>query len=576
MAIRMKNSVIETRNLDFDAIVVGSGISGGWAAKELTEKGLKVLVLERGKPLQHGSGYLGEHAPDWKLPYQGKRPRELYAEEYKWASRSGSLNEANRQFWNNDKDNPYADDEGKPFMWARADVVGGRSVLWGRQSYRFSAQDFRANAEDGHGIPWPVDYDEIAPWYSYVEKFIGVNGRNEGLPQLPDGELQKPMPWYALEKTIEGRLKKKAPDVTLTSARTAILTEDLPGRSACHYCGPCPRGCSTGSYFSSLSSTLPAATATGNLTVRANSLVERLEYDPDTGKIAQVHVIDTVTGERQTFSARIFFLCASTVGSTQILMNSTSEQFPDGLANRSGVLGHYMMDHTLGESGMGLFLDNMDSYFHGNRPTGLYIPRFRNLDGQDADADFVRGYGFQTYTLRMDWSSGFNAKGFGAGLKEDLRKPGPWIFVLSGFTECLPYEDNRMYLSKNKVDRFGIPQVAFNFEFKDNEYKLREDARKQADRLLKAAGAVVPVPAGRREMSMPGESIHEMGTARMGDDPGQSILNKYNQAHDVPNLFVTDGSFMTSASCVNPSLTYMAFTARACEYAVKQMAEGYI
>jgi len=274
--------------------------------------------------LQHGSGYLGEHAPDWKLPYQGKRPRDLYAQEYKWSSKSGSMNEANRQFWNNDKDNPYADDEGKPFMWARADVVGGRSVLWGRQSYRFSAQDFRANADDGHGIPWPVDYEEIAPWYGYVEKFIGVNGRNEGLPQLPDGELQKPMPWHALEKTIESRLKKKAPDVTLTNARTAILTEDLPGRSACHYCGPCPRGCSTGSYFSSLSSTLPAAKATGNLTIRANSLVEKLEYDPETGKIAKVHVIDTVSGERQTYSARIFFLCASTVGSTQILMNSTS------------------------------------------------------------------------------------------------------------------------------------------------------------------------------------------------------------------------------------------------------------
>ena len=572
----MKKSIIESTNFDFDAVVVGSGISGGWAAKELTEKGLKVLVLERGKPLQHGSGYLGEHAPDWKLPYQGKRPRDLYAEEYKWSSKSGSMNEANRQFWNNDKDNPYADDEGKPFMWARADVVGGRSVLWGRQSYRFSAQDFRANADDGHGIPWPVDYEEIAPWYGYVEKFIGVNGRNEGLPQLPDGELQKPMPWHALEKTIESRLKKKAPDVTLTNARTAILTEDLPGRSACHYCGPCPRGCSTGSYFSSLSSTLPAAKVTGNLTIRANSLVEKLEYDPETGKIAKVHVIDTVSGERQTYSARIFFLCASTVGSTQILMNSTSERFPNGLANSSGVLGHYMMDHTIGESGIGLFLDNMDSYFHGNRPTGLYIPRFRNVDGQDPDADFVRGYGFQTYTLRMDWSTGFNAKGFGASLKEDLRKPGPWIFVLSGFTECLPYEDNRMYLSNNKVDRFGIPQVAFDFEFKDNEYKLREDARKQADRLLKAAGAVVPVPAGRKNMSMPGESIHEMGTARMGDDPKQAVLNKYNQAHDVPNLFVTDGSFMTSASCVNPSLTYMAFTARACEYAVKQMAEGHI
>jgi glucoside 3-dehydrogenase (cytochrome c) catalytic subunit len=572
----MVASVIEAQQLDFDAIVVGSGISGGWAAKELTEKGLKVLVLERGRPLEHGSGYYAEHAPDWKFPYQGKKPRQLYEEEYKWGSKSGSLNEGNRRFWNNDKENPYADDEGKPFMWARADIVGGRSVLWGRMSFRFSEEDFQANAKDGHGIPWPVGYKDIAPWYSHVEKFIGVNGRAEGLPQLPDGEFQKPMPWFALEKTIEARLKKKAPDVTLTNGRAAILTEDLPGRAACHYCGPCPRGCSTGSYFSSLSSTLPAAKATGNLTLIANAVVERLEYDPTTGKVSAVHVIDAETMERRSYSARIFFLCASAVGSAQILMNSTSEQFPNGLANSSGVLGKYMMDHTLGQSGIGVFLDNMDSYYHGNRPAGLYIPRFRNVGKQDEDADFIRGYGYQAYTMRMDWTSGFNKKGFGADYKDSLRKPGPWIWVLAGFTECLPYEHNHMYLSESKVDRYGIPQVAFSFEFGENEYKLRKDAGAHADRLLKAAGAVLTIPVDNSQMSLPGEGIHEMGTARMGDDPTQSVLNKYNQAHDVPNLFVTDGSFMTSASCVNPSLTYMAFTARACDYAVKQMAEGNI
>jgi choline dehydrogenase-like flavoprotein len=568
--------MIEHQQYDFDAIVVGSGISGGWAAKELTEKGLKVLVLERGKPLAAGSGYLGEHAPSWKIPFQGKRPRELYEEEYPVQSKvTHSFNETNRQFWNNDKENPYAMDEGKPFMWARADVVGGRSLIWGRQTYRWSEQDFKANATDGHGIPWPVDYEDIEPWYGYVEDFVGINGKNEGLPQLPDSNFQKPMPWFALENTIHERLKKKAPDVTLTNARTAILTEDLPGRKACHYCGPCSRGCSTGSYFSSQASTLPAAQATGNMTLRANSVVERLEYDKESGKISRVHVIDTVSGERLQFSARIVFLCASTVGSTQILMNSANEQFPDGLANRSGALGRYMMDHTLGLSGMGIFLDNMDSYYHGNRPTGLYIPRFRNVGGQDDDVDFVRGYGYQTVTLRMDWQTGFNARGFGASLKDKLRKPGPWIFALAGFTECLPRESNRMYLSKNKVDRYGIPQVAFDFEWSENEINLRKDATKQADRLLKAAGAVVMLP-GDDAMSMPGEGIHEMGTARMGDDPEQSVLNAYNQAHDIPNLFITDGSFMTSASCVNPSLTYMAFTARACDYAVKQIAEGVL
>jgi choline dehydrogenase-like flavoprotein len=567
--------MIESTHYDFDAIVVGSGISGGWAAKELTEKGLKVLVLERGRDLTPGTGYSGEHAPNWKLPYQGKKPRELYKEEYPMANKVYAFSEANRQFWMNEKKNPYVVDKKDPFMWIRSDVVGGRSVLWGRQTYRLSELDFQANARDGHGIPWPVGYDDIAPWSSYVEKFAGINGSKEGLPQFPDGEYQKPMPWFELEKTIKGRLQKKAPDITLTSARAAILTEDLPGRSACHYCGPCHRGCSTGSYFSSQSSTLPAARATGNLTLKSNALVERLEYDKSTGRIAAAHVIDTVTGERLTFSARIFFLCASSIGSAQLLLNSSSEDFPNGLANSSGVLGQYLMDHTLGLSGAGLFLDNMDSYYHGNRPTGLYIPRFRNLDGQDEDADFVRGYGFQTATIRTDWQMNYNSKGFGAGLKDSLRKPGPWLFALVGFTECLPRKSNRMYLDSNKVDRYGVPQVAFNFQWSENEVNLRKDAAKQADRILKAAGAVITMFGGD-EMSLPGEGIHEMGTARMGDDPRESVLNAHNQTHDVPNLFVTDGSFMTSASCVNPSLTYMAFTARACDYAVKQMAEGHI
>lgn len=566
--------MIKTKQYDFDAIVVGSGVSGGWAAKELTEKGLKVLILERGKELQHGSGYVGEHAPSWKVPMQGKKPRELYEEEYPVQSRvTHSFNETSRHFWNNDKENPYAMDEGKEFMWARADVVGGRSLIWGRQTYRFSEEDFKANEKDGHGIPWPVEYKDIAPWYSYVEKFAGINGKAEGLPQLPDSEFQKPMPWFALEETVKERLAKKAPDVTLTNGRVAILTEDLPGRSACHYCGPCYRGCSTGSYFSSQSSTLPAAQATGNLTLKANMVVERLEHDPATGMISEVRAIDTQTNERVSFSAKMFFLCASTVGSTQILMNSTSAAFPNGLANGSGALGHYMMDHTLGMSGAGIFLDNMDSYYSGNRPTGLYIPRFRNVGKQDEDADFVRGYGYQTMTFRGDWQTFVNTKGFGADLKESLRKPGPWVMALAGFTECLPTESNHMRLSKKQVDRFGIPQVVFDFEWSENEQKLRTDAMVHAERILKAAGAALVMP-GDDTLSTPGEGIHEMGTARMGDNPNESVLNQYNQAHEVSNLFVTDGSFMTSASCVNPSLTYMAFTARAADYAARRLGEG--
>ncbi len=563
---------------DFDAIVIGSGISGGWAAKELTEKGLKVLLLERGRELAHGSGYLGEHAPSWKLPYQGKPDRELNATDYELQSTVYAFSSANRQFWNNDRLNPYAMDEGKPFKWYRGAAVGGKSLMWGRQTYRLSEQDFNANKADGHGIPWPVSYEEIAPWYSHVEKFIGVNGRKEGLPQLPDGEFQKPMDWYPLEHTIQDRLAKAVPEITLTNARTAILTEDLPGRSACHYCGPCERGCSTGSYFSSQSSTLPAATATGNLTLKANQVVDRLEYDHSQGRISRVHVIDSETRARSSYSARLVFLCASTVASTQILLNSTSETFPNGLANRSGALGHYLMDHFLGLGAAGMFTDNADSYYYGNRPTGLYIPRFRNVGKQDEDAAFVRGYGYQTMTMRGSWTGQLNATGFGAALKDKLRKPAAtWTFYAGGFGECLPNASNRLFLSKSKKDRFGIPQVAFDFQWSDNERAMAVDVQAQAQRIVKAAGAAFVMPIGNSdELSVPGEGIHEMGTARMGDDPAQSVLNRWNQAHDVPNLFVTDGSFMTSSSCVNPSLTYMAFTARACDYAVKQMRAGTI
>ncbi|MYM62796.1 GMC family oxidoreductase [Pseudomaricurvus sp. HS19] len=569
--------MITAKNFDFDAIVVGSGITGGWAAKELTEKGLKVLVLERGRDLQHGTGYLGEHAPSWKMPFNGKSDRKVVEEEFPVQSKVYAFRTANRHFWNNDKQNPYAMDEGTPFEWYRGGVVGGRSLMWGRQTYRWSEDDFKANARDGHGIPWPVGYEDIAPWYSYVEKFIGVNGRKEGLPQLPDGEFQKPMPWFAIEETVRDRLKKNAPELTLTNARTAILTEDLPGRSACHYCGPCENGCSTGSYFSSQSSTLPAARATRNLTIRPNSVVERLEYDETGKRISKVHVIDSETLKRHEFSARVVFLCASTIGSAQLLLNSTSAAFPNGLGNSSGMLGRNLMDHFLGLGSVGIFMEHQDSYYYGNRPTGLYIPRFRNLPGQDEDPGFVRGYGYQTMVNTSNWTGSFNQKGFGAGLKDNLRKPpAGWMFVAAGFGECLPNPNNRVYLSKKK-DRYGIPQVAFEFSWGENEKAMARDVHAQAKRIMDAAGAAFSMSLGDPEtLSVPGSGIHEMGTARMGNDPTQSVVNKYNQAHDVPNLFITDGSFMSSSSCVNPSLTYMAFTARACDYAVKQMQAGTI
>ncbi|BFM07229.1 GMC family oxidoreductase [Halioxenophilus aromaticivorans] len=562
-------------NNNFDAIVIGSGISGGWAAKELAEKGLSVLVLERGKEMRHGLDYTGEHVPTWDLPFNGKPDRELESRDYAIQSQSYAFMASNIQFWNNDRLNPYQNNPEKPFTWTRGDHVGGRSLMWGRQSYRFSEQDFNANAKDGHGKPWPVTYQEIAPWYSHVEKFIGVNGKKEGLPQLPDGDFQKPMPWYHLEKEIQKKLKAARPDITLTNARTAILTENLPGRSACHYCGPCENGCSTGSYFSSQSSTLPAALATGNVTIRANALVERLEYDNNTQKISQVCVVDTKTNERSQYSAKVVFLCASTIASTQLLLNSANEHFPTGLANSSGVLGHYLMDHFSGIGAAGLFTNYSNYYYHGNRPTGLYVPRFRNLSN-DEDLGFVRGYGFQTNTSRSSWIGSFNAPGIGAEYKNNLTQPKHWTFYVGGFGECLPQKRNKLYLT-NKKDRFGVPQVAFDFEWSDNEKAMAKDIKQQAKDIVTKAGASFSVEFGDDEnLSTPGAAIHEMGTARMGHNPNQSVLNKYNQAHDINNLFITDGSFMASSACVNPSLTYMAFTARACDYAVKQLKSGNI
>ncbi len=566
---------MKNNTTDYDAIVIGSGISGGWAAKELTEKGLKVLVLERGKDIKHGLDYRGEHAPTWKFPFHGKPDRQKNNEDYPIQSESYAFSEATKHFFNNDKKNPYVRNQDKPFDWMRADVVGGRSLIWGRQVYRFNEQDFKPHQQDQNGIDWPIEYKDLAPWYSHVEKFIGVSGQKENLPELPDSEFLPPMKMFALEKTIKKRLASKAPEVTMTMGRCAILTENHNGRAACHYCGPCHRGCSTGGYFSSQSSTLPAAKATGNLTIKADSVVEKLIYDKESGKVSSVQVVDVHSKKRQQYSAKLFFMCASTVASTQILLNSKSDSFPNGLANSSGTLGHFLMDHAHGSSAVGFFLDDMDSYYFGNRPNGTYIPRFKNLDKNHKEKDFVRGYGYQGHVVRSDWRFSFNSKGFGASYKESLRKPGPWIWSLTGFAECLPQKNNKVTLDENKQDSYGIPQVAIEFEWGNNEKALWKDAANNAERLMKAAGSVFSIKS-KGLKNVGGSGIHEMGTARMGSDPTNSVLNKHNQAHDVANLFVTDGACMTSSSCVNPSLTYMALTARACDYAVKQLADGHI
>jgi choline dehydrogenase-like flavoprotein len=563
----------QTGTATFDAIVVGSGITGGWAAKELTEKGLRVLMLERGRKLEHGRDYLGEHQASWDIPFGGKPLRDLYEEDYAVQSRCYAFDETTRHFWNNDRLNPYVVNEDKPFYWQRSDIVGGRSILWGRQSYRFSEQDFLANKMDGHGVDWPIRYADLAPWYSYVESFIGVSGQAEGLATLPDGDFLPPMELNVVEQMARRAIAANYPERRLTIGRTATLTEPKEGRGSCHYCGPCQRGCSVGAYFSTQSSTLPAAQKTGRLTLLADSVVESIDYCAGTGHATGVQVIDTRTRERKTFQSRIVFLCASTVASAQILLNSRSAEFPTGLANHSGVIGHYLMDHVLGPGAMGVIPGFEEYVEHGSRPTGSYLPRFRNVGRQEDSVNYVRGYGYQVYMGRAGWKtmSGITP-GIGVEYKEALRRPGPWTALFLGYSECLPRHENYMALDKRKVDRFGVPQVRFNFSFGANEEAMIDDMVDDAAAMIESMGGVKI--DRRRNRGKPGEAIHEMGTVRMGRDPKTSVLNAHNQAHDVPNLFVTDGSCMTSSSCVNPSLTYMALTARAVDYAVAQINSG--
>ncbi|MGI9249655.1 MAG: GMC oxidoreductase [Pseudohongiellaceae bacterium] len=558
----------------FDAIVIGSGITGGWAAKELTEKGLKVLMLERGRMVEHGRDYTGEHKASWQLPYQGRPLRELYERDYIVQSKNYAFEEGTRHFYNNDRLNPYIHDPTQ-FNWLRTDVVGGKSLLWARQTYRWSDLDFEANIKDGHGIDWPIRYRDISPWYDHVESFIGVSGQAENLPQLPDGQFLPPMKLNIVERHLREQIADNFPGRVLTIGRTATLTVPHNGRGACHYCGPCQRGCSVGASFSTQSSTLPAARSTGNLTLIADSVVEGIDYDPATERASGVRVIDTNTLETTRYTGKLIFVCAGTIASTQILLNSRSETFPDGLANSSGVLGHYLMDHTLAAGATGIFENFEDKVEFGRRPNGIYMPRFRNLDGQDDDIEFIRGYGYQGEARRMGWAEvSARTPGFGADFKQALRKPGPWIMNLIGFGECLPYRDNYMELDARETDRFGIPLVRFHFTFRENENNMREDMMAQAQAMLQRSGAVSTSTYNNN--SVGGDGIHEMGSARMGNNPQESVLNSWCQSHDVPNLFIPDGSCMTSTSCVNPSLTYMALTARAVDNAVTQLRAGNI
>lgn len=552
----------------YDAIVVGTGVSGGWAAKELCENGLKTLVLERGRMVKHVEDYPTMNLDPWDVPHGGSTPKEVlknYEKQKRWG-----VNEFKRHFYNNDSEHDY--DEDKPFDWIRGKQVGGRSLIWGRQTYRWSDLDFESNAREGIGVDWPIRYKDIKPWYEYVEKHIGISGEALNLPQLPDSIFLPPMELNCLESHLKDTIASKYKDRVLTIGRVAHITKGTKsgaGRIACQFRNRCDRGCPFGAYFSSNSSTLPAAEATGNMTLRPDSIVAEVLYDAKTQRATGVKVVDAITKEVIEFKSKIVFLCASSMASTAILMQSKSERFPNGMGNDSGELGHNIMDHQLGSGASGQYDGFKDSYYTGRRPNGFYIPRFRNLGKQDKSVDFLRGYGYQGGASRSNWSETVAEFGYGKKYKENMLKAGGWNIGMGGFGEVLPYHENRMYLNYDKLDAYGLPTIVFDAEFKENERLMKEDWKVQAAEMLEAAGCKnVNVFDSNAPI---GKGIHEMGTARMGKSPKTSILNKHNQIHAVPNVFVTDGACMTSSATQNPSLTYMALTARAANFAVSEL-----
>ncbi|WP_114789070.1 GMC family oxidoreductase [Niabella yanshanensis] len=551
----------------YDAIVIGSGISGGWAAKELCEKGLKTLLLERGRDVKHGD-YPTALLKPWEFADRLLTTQKDLQDQ---PVQSQACDPGSKHFFVNDNDHPYVQDS--PFAWIRGYQVGGRSLVWGRQCYRWSDLDFEANLRDGFGVDWPIRYKDIAPWYTYVEKFIGVSGQSDGLPQLPDGAFLSPMQLNCIENHLKESIRNKNEERLLTIARVANLTSPIGSRGSCLNRNLCSRGCPFGAYFSSNSSTIPAALATGNLTLRPFSVVSEIIYDDTTRRAKGVRVIDMLTMQHYEFAARIIFVNASTIGSTSILLNSKSARFPDGLGNDSGALGHNLMDHHSAAGASGQHEGFQDSYYKGRRPCGFLIPRYRNINNGDEKLDFVRGYNIQGDGERAEWPDRmYESDETGADFKARLTTPGKWSVWMAGWGECLPYHDNKVYLSKTKKDKWGQPLVHIDFSFGENEKKMMEDIRNTCGEMLTEAGfknidTFIYHKSG-------GLTVHEMGTARMGRDPKTSVLNANNQIHNVKNVFVTDGSCMTSSACQNPSLTYMALTARAAAYAVDQLKKG--
>ena len=558
--------------IQYDAIVIGTGISGGWAAKELCESGLKTLVLERGKMVRHIQDYPTMHMDPWDFKHRdGILKAELDRQPKQ--GRTGYIMQPDRKHWFvDDLKHPY--NEKKRFDWVRGYHVGGRSIMWGRQSYRFSEMDFEANSKDGYGVDWPIRYNDIAPWYDKVEQYIGVSGENVGLAHLPDGKFSELMELNCVEKDLQGKIKQNFEDRILTIGRVAHLTGNAmhEGRSNCQFRNRCDRGCPFGGYFSSNSCTIPAAERSGNMTIRPNSIAYEIVYDEEKELASGVRVIDAITKEKLFFKAAIIFNNASAIASAAILMQSKSKRFPNGMGNDSGELGCNVMHHHY-EVGASAMVDGFDdSYYKGRRPNGFYIPRFQNIDEKSTQKNFIRGYGYQGGARRGNWQNAVSEMSFGKDLKEQILKPGAWNVGMGAFGECLPYHDNKISLNYDKLDEWGLPTLDFDVTYRENEMAMREDMMKQAVAILEAAG--YKNVSGFNREAVPGRGIHEMGTARMGRDPKTSVLNEFNQIHAVPNVYVTDGACMTSSACQNPSLTYMALTARAVNHAVNEFKKN--
>lgn len=559
----------------YDAIVVGSGATGGWAAKELCEKGMRVIVLEAGRKLDPMKDF-SEHKWPYELKHRGAvSQRQLYGARQPIQSKCYACDEYSHNFFVDDVDNPYTTPEGKPFDWIRGRQVGGRTLMWGRQSYRLSDYEFKAASRDGYGEDWPVSYAELAPYYDRVEMFVGISGAMEGMEQLPDGKFLPPMKMTCGEWMLKTAVEKKWRDRRITIGRTAILTQKHQGRAACHYCGNCERGCTTASYFSSPGSTLPAAAKTGRLTLRPNAVAHHVIVDTKTGKAKGVAFIDRLTKRAHEVYGKVVVLCASTIESTRLLFNSATRQHPEGLGNSSGVLGHYLMDHTYSVSVSGLVpaAAKFPYNFEDGRANGIYIPKFRNV-GSDKQKNFLRGYGIQASVDRGMLPTNLRSiPGFGSAFKKQVREAeAPPSFWMGAFGEMLPRKENRVTVNKDRKDAWGIPVAHIDCQYSENERQMAKDQIDSMREMVTEAG--FQITSANPLLAVPGLCIHEVGTARMGNDAKTSVLNKFNQSWDVKNLFVTDGACFVSQGCQNPTLTMMALTARACDYIISEYKKG--